>query len=141
MKKKKSVFNKTIVKPTTEEKVKEIVPVIEEPVVEEVKPVIEKKIVNAVSVVVLNNDTVDAKRLLEKLEFQKKNYYPETEIIVVDEEGKDLLDLTKGQFIIYLDKAQDIKKDFLHQLYVNMRGGKEEYLINDKRCVNRNTLK
>lgn len=134
MKKKKSVFNKTIAKSTIEEKVEKIVPVVE-------KPVVEKKIVNAVSVVVLNNDTVDAKGLLEKLEYQKKNYYPETEIVVIEEEGKDLLDLTKGQFIIYLDKAQDIRKDFLHQLYVNMRGGKEEYLIDDKRCVNRNTLK
>ena len=131
MKKKKKLFTKPV-----EEKKEEAI--IEE--VKEVKPVIvkpEKKIINAVSVVILDNGSKEAKKLIEDLNFQKTKYYPETEIVVVNEDNVDLLDLTKGQFIIYIKEYQPIKKDFLHQLYVNMRSGKESYL----NCVDRKTLK
>ncbi len=143
MKKKKAVFNKTIVKPITEE-VKEEKIVIEQPIIEEVKPVIvkkEKKIINAVSVVVLDNGSEDAKKLIEDLKFQKTKYYPETEIVIVKEDNVDLLDLTKGEYVVYIKEPKAIMKDFLHRLYTTMRGGKDSCELNGIICANRKTIK
>ena len=128
MKKKKNIFNKVIAKP-----------VEEKPVVVEAKP--EKKIINAVSVVVLDNGSEETKKLLEELQFQKKEYYPETEIVTVNEDETDLLDLTKGQYIVYFREGQTIARDFLHQLYINMRSGKENFLYNNVHCIDRKNIK
>ena len=128
MKKKKNIFKKVI--PTTVE---------EKTIVVETKP--EKKIIDAVSVVVLDNGSEETKNLLDTLHFQKKEYYPETEIVITNENKNDLLDLTKGQYIVYFKKGQDIAKDFLHQLYINMRNGKDIYLLNDVYCINRKIVK
>ena len=128
MKKKKNIFKK--VAPTTVE---------EKTIVVETKP--EKKIIDAVSVVVIDNDSEETKNLLDALHFQKKEYYPETEIVITNENKNDLLDLTKGQYIVYFKKGQDIAKDFLHQLYINMRNGKDIYLLNDVYCINRKIVK
>jgi hypothetical protein len=139
MRKKKTVFSKTITKPVEE--------ITETKAVEVKKPVAvvikkpEKKIINAVSVVVLNNRSEDAKILLEQLAYQKTKYYPETEIITVEEDNANLLELTKGEFIAYIKEPKTIAKDFLHQLYVNMRGGKDSCEVNGISCVNRKTLK
>lgn len=133
MKKKKKFFT---AKPVEEKK--------EEVTIKEIKPIIvkpTKKIINAVSAVVLDNGSEEAKKLLESLNFQKTNYYPETEIVVVTEDNVNLLDLTKGQFIVYIREYKPLKKDFLHQLYVNMRSGKESYSINDFICTDRKILK
>ena len=128
MKKKKNIFKK--VTPTTVE---------EKTIVVETKP--EKKIIDAVSVVVIDNGSEETKNLLDTLHFQKKEYYPETEIVITNENKNDLLDLTKGQYIVYFKKGQDIAKDFLHQLYINMRNGKDIYLLNDVYCINRKIVK
>lgn len=128
MKKKKNIFKK--VTPTTVE---------EKTIVVETKP--EKKIIDAVSIVVINNGSEETKNLLDTLHFQKKEYYPETEIVITNENKNDLLDLTKGQYIVYFKKGQDIAKDFLHQLYINMRKGKDIYLLNDVYCINRKIVK
>ena len=128
MKKKKNIFKK--VTPTTVE---------EKTIVVETKP--EKKIIDAVSVVVIDNGSEKTKNLLDTLHFQKKEYYPETEIVITNENKNDLLDLTKGQYIVYFKKGQDIAKDFLHQLYINMRNGKDIYLLNDVYCINRKIVK
>lgn len=144
MKKKKTVFNKTIIKPVTEEKIEETAPVVEEPI-KEVKPVIvkkpEKKIINAVSIVILDNGSAETKKLLENLQIQKTKYYPETEIITVNENNIDLLDLTKGEYIAYVKEPKEIAHNFLHQLYVNMRGGKDSCEVNDILCTNRKLVK
>ena len=133
MKKKKKFFTKAVEEETKEKIItKEIKPVI-------IKP--EKKIINAVSVVVLDNGSEETKKLLEELQFQKKEYYPETEIVTINEDETDLLDLTKGQYIVYFKKGQNIAKDFLHQLYINMRNGKDIYLLNDVYCINRKIVK
>lgn len=128
MKKKKNIFKK--VTPTTVE---------EKTIVVETKP--EKKIIDAVSIVVIDNGSEETKNLLDTLHFQKKEYYPETEIVITNENKNDLLDLTKGQYIVYFKKGQDIAKDFLHQLYINMRNGKDIYLLNDVYCINRKIVK
>lgn len=128
MRKKKNIFKKVI--PTTVE---------EKTIVVETKP--EKKIIDAVSVVVIDNGSEETKNLLDTLHFQKKEYYPETEIVITNENKNDLLDLTKGQYIVYFKKGQDIAKDFLHQLYINMRNGKDIYLLNDVYCINRKIVK
>lgn len=146
MKKKKNVFSKTTIKTTEETVTTKPVEVVEETKIETVKPVTivkkpEKKIINAVSVVVYNNRSNDAKLLLEQLTFQKTKYYPETEIITVEEDTANLLDLTKGQFIVHIKEPKIIAKDFLHQLYINMRSGKDSYEVNGITCVNRKTLK
>lgn len=134
MKKKKKFFTKAVEEEETKEKIitKESKPVI-------IKP--EKKIINAVSVVVLDNGSEETKKLLEELQFQKKEYYPETEIVTVNEDETDLLDLTKGQYIVYFREGQPIVKDFLHQLYINMRGGKEKFFFNNVYCINRENIK
>lgn len=133
MKKKKKFFTKAVEEETKEKIItKEIKPVI-------IKP--EKKIINAVSVVVLDNGSEETKKLLEELQFQKKEYYPETEIVTVNEDETDLLDLTKGQYIVYFKEGQPIVKDFLHQLYINMRGGKENFFFNNVYCINRDIIK
>lgn len=124
MKRKKNIFKKVI--PTTEEKTI-------------VKP--EKKIIDAVSIVVLDNDSKETKNLLEELQFQKKEYYPETEIVITNKNNINLLDLTKGQYIVYFKEGQNIAKDFLHQLYINMRSGKENYLLNNVYCIDRKIVK
>lgn len=128
MKKKKNIFKK--VTPTTVE---------EKTIVVETKP--EKKIIDAVSIVVIDNGSEETKNLLDTLHFQKKEYYPETEIVITNKNKNDLLDLTKGQYIVYFKKGQDIAKDFLHQLYINMRNGKDIYLFNDVYCINRKIVK
>lgn len=128
MRKKKNIFKKVI--PTTIE---------EKPIVVINKP--EKKIINAVSVVVLDDGSEETKKLLEKLQFQKKEYYPETEIVITDKNDIDLLDLTKGQYIVYFKKGQTITKNFLHQLYINMRGGKENFLFDNVYCIDRKIVK
>ena len=127
MKRKKNIFKKVI--PTTEE----------ETVVKVIKP--KKEIINAVSVVVLDNDSEETKNLLEELQFQKKEYYPETEIVITNKNNIDLLDLTKGQYIVYFKEGQTIARDFLHQLYINMRGGKENFLYNNVYCIDRKIVK
>ena len=127
MKRKKNIFKKVI--PTTEEKT----------VVKVIEP--KKEIINAVSVVVLDNDSEETKNLLEELQFQKKEYYPETEIVITNKNNIDLLDLTKGQYIVYFKEGQNIAKDFLHQLYINMRGGKENYLLDNVYCIDRKIVK
>lgn len=127
-KKKKNIFNKIMAKP-----------VEEKPAIVKAKP--EKKIINAVSVVVLDNGSEETQKLLEELQFQKKKYYPETEIVTVNEDETDLLDLTKGQYIVYFKEGQTITRDFLHQLYTNMRGGKENFLYNNVYCIDRKNIK
>lgn len=127
MKRKKNIFKKVI--STTEEKT----------VVKVIEP--KKEIINAVSVVVLDNDSEETKNLLEELQFQKKEYYPETEIVITNKNNIDLLDLTKGQYIVYFKEGQNIAKDFLHQLYINMRGGKENYLLDNVYCIDRKIVK
>lgn len=127
MKRKKNIFKKVI--PTIEE----------ETVVKVIKP--KKEIINAVSVVVLNNDSEETKNLLKELQFQKKEYYPETEIVITNKNNINLLDLTKGQYIVYFKEGQNIAKDFLHQLYINMRGGKENYLLDNVYCIDRKIVK
>lgn len=139
MRKKKPTFSKVITKPVEE--------ITETKAVEIKKPVAivikkpEKKIINAVSVVVLNNRSEDAKILLEQLAYQKTKYYPETEIITVEEDNANLLKLTKGEFIAYIKEPKTIVNDFLHQLYVNMRNGKDSCEVNGISCVNRKLLK
>ena len=127
MKRKKNIFKKVI--PTTEE----------ETAVKVIKP--KKESINAVSVVVLDNDSEETKNLLEELQFQKKEYYPETEIVITNKNNINLLDLTKGQYIVYFKEGQNIAKDFLHQLYINMRGGKENYLLDNVYCIDRKIVK
>lgn len=124
MKKKKNIFKKVI--STVEEKTI-------------VKP--EKKIIDAVSIVVLDNDSEETKNLLEELQFQKKEYYPETEIVITNKNNINLLDLTKGQYIVYFKEGQNIAKDFLHQLYINMRNGKENFLFDNVYCIDRKIVK
>jgi len=152
MRKKKTAFNKAIIKPTEEIKetiIEEKKPIIKEeikPIIkEEVKPVIvkkpEKRIVNAVSVVVFNNGSDIAKLLLEQLAYQKKHSYPETEIIEVTDKNINLLDLTKGQYVVYIEKPKTIASNFLHLFYINMRSGKSSYEINGIVCKNRNNIK
>lgn len=149
MKKKKAVFNKTIIKPITEEKkieekIEEVTPVVEKPVIEKVKPIIvkkEKKIINAVSIVVLDNGSAETKKLLENLKTQKTKYYPETEIVTVTEDNVNLLDLTKGEYVSYIKEPKEIAHNFLHQLYVNMRSGKDSCEVNGILCTNRKLIK
>jgi len=145
MKKKKTVFNKTIIKPITEEKkVEEITPVVKEPI-KEIKPVIikkpEKKIINAVSIVMLDNGSAETKKLLENLKTQKTKYYPETEIVAVAEDNVNLLDLTNGEYVVYIKEPKEIAHNFLHQLYVNMRSGKNSCEVNGILCTNRKLVK
>jgi len=122
MKKKKSFFRKSIKKA-------------------EQQSIVEKKIVNAISIVFLNDNSKEMKDLLDNLKFQKENYYPETEIIIVDTKNINLLDLTKGQFILFITEYQPINEDFLHQLYINMRSGIGSYSLSNFICTDRNLLK
>lgn len=88
------------------------------------------------------------KKLLKELIYQKQTYYPETEIIVVDDgsvedmscldEYKEIkaihkenggvssarnvaLKLATGEFISFIDSDDFIEKDYLHIIYSNMR--------------------
>lgn len=95
--------------------------------------------------------------LLNKLVFQKKKYYPETEIVVVNDcstedvswldhfsdsvkiihnaENKGVsysrnvgLDNSGGDYIQFVDSDDDITDDFLHVIYTNIRKG-YDYLL------------
>lgn len=107
------------------------------------------KIINAVSVIIPVKDRPEStKKLLDELVYQKKTYYPETEIIVVEngstedmsflEEYKEIvlkhekitgaaharnigLDIARGQYIAFADNDDFISRDYLHQLYQVMR--------------------
>lgn len=106
-----------------------------------------------VSVIIPNyNSKQWCEPLLEKLVYQKKKYYPETEIILVDdfstedvswldkfendvkiyknEENKGVsytrnygLEKSNGDYIQFVDSDDDITDDFLHIIYTNMRKG------------------
>ena len=89
--------------------------------------------------------------LLDKLIYQRDKYYPETEIILVDDGSDDKewlqkyedkikvvyvpenkgvsharnigLDESHGDYIQFVDSDDDISDDFLHIIYTNMRTG------------------
>ena len=97
------------------------------------------------------------KPLMDKLVFQKENYYPETEIILIDDcstedtswinEYKNKIKIVKnktnkgvaccrniglkkttGEYIQFVDSDDDITDDFLHIIYTNIRKG-YDYLL------------
>ena len=130
-----------------------ILPLQEEEVIKEEK--IEKDTLilptnkNAVSVIIPAKDRAEStKKLVEELLFQKTHYYPETEIIVVENgssEDMSFLDayenivvrheeedgvsharnvgmsLAHGKFIAFIDNDDFISRDYLHHLYQTMR--------------------
>lgn len=109
------------------------------------------RIINAISVIIpCHNNTENTKKLLSKLIYQKINYYPETEIIVVESAStEDMsfldqyppsqiivkhvskpgvsharnvgLDLARGDFIAFIDNDDDIADNYLHCIYKALR--------------------
>ena len=96
------------------------------------------------------NETQSLKKLLKELIYQKQVYYPETEIIVIDDGStedmgfldkyKDIkvihkendgvssarnvgLKMATGEFISFVDSDDYVEKDYLHMIYTNMRKG------------------
>ena len=104
---------------------------------------------NAISIIIPVKDRVEStKKLIEELIYQKTKYYPETEIIVIEngstedmsflDNYNDIivkheniegvsharntgLDLAHGCFIAFIDNDDFISRDYLHQLYQVMR--------------------
>lgn len=122
-------------------------PQIEEIVKEE--PIVEKTYRNLISIIIpACNRAKNTKNLLDELLFQKEQYYPETEIIVVEnnstedmsflDEYKNIvvkheemaslsharnvgLDISCGKYVAFIDNDDTIDRSYLHQLYVTMR--------------------
>ena len=107
---------------------------------------------NKISVIIpVYNMPETTKRLLNKLAYQKAHYYPETEIIAIDDastedmsfmdhiEGVDVVHLKKnkgqaaatnkgmkmatGQYFAFCDNDDDITDDYLHVMYQDIRKG------------------
>lgn len=106
-----------------------------------------------VSVIIPNyNSKQWCEPLLEKLIYQKKKYYPETEIVLVDDcSTEDIswldkfeddvkifrnkknkgvsyarnlgLEKSSGDYIQFVDSDDDVTDDFLHIIYTNIRKG------------------
>ena len=105
--------------------------------------------------------------LLNKLVFQKKKYYPETEIVLIHDdptensswlgrfendikiikntENKGVsysrnvgLDNSSGDYIQFVDSDDDITDNFLHIIYINMRKG-YDYCLYRWLCCNKVT--
>ena len=109
-----------------------------------------RNIIDAISVIIpVKNRKENTKKLLNELIYQKNKYYPETEIIVIEnnsledmsflEEYKDDiilkhetipgvsharnigLDLARGKYISFIDNDDFIANNYLHLLYQKMR--------------------
>lgn len=105
---------------------------------------------NKISIIIPVKDRKEnTKKLIEELIFQKTKYYPETEIIIIENnstEDMSFLDKYKeiktihatnvktvsdarniglsnsnGQYVAFIDNDDFIAKDYLHQLYQTMR--------------------
>lgn len=109
----------------------------------------EKKIINAISVIIPVKDrTENTKKLIEELILQKNKYYPETEIIIVENNScedmsfldnyQDIivlhetksgvsnarnkgLEVAHGEYIAFIDNDDFIIRKYLHILYQTMR--------------------
>lgn len=133
-----------ITKSIEEEKIEEV---IKEPV----------EIINAVSVIIPACDRAEnTKKLIDELLYQKINSYPETEIIVIENNSKEDmsflddyeniivrheiipgaaharnkgLDIARGEYIAFIDNDDFISTDYLHQLYQTMRHEKCDWCL------------
>ena len=149
MKKKKRKSLIPFTKPVEEETKKEII--------KEEKPTIKKTYYNCISVIIpCCNNATNTKKILDKLLYQKKHFYPETEILVIENgstedmsflEEYDLkqvfvkheeeigvsharnvgLDISHGEYITFVDNDDDVADDYLHQLYQAMRKESSKY--------------
>ena len=118
---------------------------------------VKNNIRNCVSVIIpCYNNADNTKKILNKLLHQKHTYYPETEIIVVENGStEDMsfldqynkndvvvlhetitgvsharntgLDRAKGEYIAFIDNDDDIADDYLHCLYKAMRTENSKY--------------
>lgn len=115
---------------------------------------------NKVSVILtIYNTKETSEKIIKELVFQKTKYYPETEIIVVNDcSNEDMsfineytdkivylnlkenhgcagarnigLDNATGQFIVFIDGDDSIAKDYLHLIYQTARQGYHYTLMN-----------
>jgi len=157
MRKKKKIVSKPI-------ETENVVEVVEEKKIEKVekKPVIAKKqepvkIINAISVIIpACNNAENTKKLVEELILQKVKYYPETEIIVVENNStedmsfldnyKEIkvvhekeggvsharnvgLDMARGEYITFIDNDDFVDRSYLCELYVAMRKTKCDWCL------------
>lgn len=123
-----------------------------QPIEEKIENIVqkeEKKIINAISVIIPVKDRAEnTKKLIEELILQKNKYYPETEIIVVENNScedmsfldnyQDIitlhetksgvsnarnkgLEIAHGEYIAFIDNDDFITRKYLHTLYQTMR--------------------
>lgn len=114
---------------------------------------------NKISVIIpVYNMPETTKRLLQKLSYQKAHYYPETEIIAIDDastEDMSFMDhiegvtvvhwkknkgqsaarnagmkMSTGQYIAFCDCDDDISDDYLHVMYQDIRKGYDYVVYN-----------
>lgn len=108
------------------------------------------KITNAISIIIpVCNRAENTKKLIDELIYQKNNYYPETQIIVIENNSTEDMSFlyeynnitliktnkiktagaarnlglkkAKGQYICFIDNDDFITRDYLHILYQTMR--------------------
>lgn len=113
--------------------------------------------INAISVIIpACNRAENTKKIIDELLYQKNNYYPETEIIVIENNStEDMsfldnynniiikhekisgaaharnigLDIARGDYIAFIDNDDFISNDYLHQLYQTMRQTKCDWAL------------
>ena len=112
---------------------------------------------NCISVIIpCYNNAENTKKIIDKLLYQKTHYYPETEIIVIENGStEDMsfleqynlhqivlkhenetgvsharnvgLDIAHGEYITFVDNDDDIADNYLHLLYQAMRESNSQY--------------
>lgn len=122
-----------------------------------IKNKIKNSIKNCISVIIpCYNNAENTKKLIDKLLYQKHNYYPETEIIIIENgstedmsflekySSEDItikhetitgasharnvgLDMAHGEYIAFIDNDDDIADDYLNCIYPAIRKDNNKY--------------